>query len=69
MESEWFRYCVLLGFLFVAIFLAMVYTTDKISISVNAVSSKMAVVIPVSFAYLFAKEDVNGWFIVGLVLG
>jgi drug/metabolite transporter (DMT)-like permease len=68
MESEWFRYCVLLGFLFVAIFLAMAYTTDKISISVNAVSSKMAVVIPVSFAYFFAKEDVNGWFIVGLVL-
>ncbi len=67
-ESEWFRYCILLGFLFVAIFLAMAYTTDKISISVNAVSSKMAVVIPVLFAYFFAKEDVNGWFIVGLVL-
>lgn len=64
----WFSYCILLGFLFVAIFLAMAYTTDKISISVNAVSSKMAVVVPVLFAYFYVGEAISIWFIIGLVL-
>lgn len=67
-ESEWFKYCLLLGFLFVVIFLAMAYTTDKISISVNAVSSKMAVVIPVLFAFFWAKEELNISFMIGLIL-
>ena len=62
----WFSYCILLGFLFVAIFLATAYTTDKIS--VNAVSSKMAVVVPVLFAYFYVGEAISIGFIIGLVL-
>lgn len=64
----WFWYCLLLGFLFVAIFLAMAYTTDKISISVNAVSSKMAVVVPVVFAHFYVGETLSVWFILGLLI-
>lgn len=67
-QTEWFWYCLFLGCLFVVIFLAMAYTTDKISISVNAVSSKMAVVIPILFAYLFMDERITSWFVIGLIL-
>ncbi|MBT8327439.1 MAG: EamA/RhaT family transporter [Bacteroidia bacterium] len=67
-SAAWFHYCLVLGFLFVAIFYAMALTTEKIGISVNAVSSKMAVVVPVLFAYFFANEDVNLLFAGGILI-
>jgi drug/metabolite transporter (DMT)-like permease len=67
-QSEWFPYCILLGFLFVAIFFSMALTTEKLGISVTAVSGKMSVVIPVIFAFYFFKESIGWLFIVGLML-
>ena len=37
--------------LFVAIFFSMAMTTEKYGVSVNAVSAKMSVIIPVLFAF------------------
>ena len=68
LESDWFPYCILLGFLFVAIFFSMALTTEKMGISVTAVSGKMSVVIPILFAYIFWNENISIWFIVGLIL-
>jgi hypothetical protein len=51
--SDWFKYCIILGSLFVAIFLSMAMTTEKYGVSVNAVSAKMSVIIPVLFAYVY----------------
>ena len=67
-QSEWFPYCILLGFVFVAIFFSMALTTEKMGISVTAVSGKMSVVVPILFAYFFANEHLSPWFIIGLVL-
>ncbi|MFT4876774.1 MAG: drug/metabolite transporter (DMT)-like permease [Bacteroidia bacterium] len=67
-HEQWFIYCILLGFLFIAIFFSMALTTEKLGISVTAVSGKMSVVIPILFAYFFAKEDITLLFVIGLIL-
>jgi drug/metabolite transporter (DMT)-like permease len=46
----------------------MALTTEKLGISVTAVSGKMSVVIPILFAYFFAKEDITLLFVIGLIL-
>ena len=51
--QPWFTYCLLLGFLFIAIFFSMALTTEKLGISVTAVSGKMSVVIPILFAFFY----------------
>jgi len=66
--QPWFTYCLLLGFLFIGIFFSMALTTEKLGISVTAVSGKMSVVIPILFAYFYAKEEITLLFVVGLVL-
>ena len=66
--TDWFLYCLFLGFLFVAIFFSMASTVEKIGISVNAVSSKMAVVVPIMFAYFFANEEISTLFFFGIII-
>ena len=66
--SDWFKYCILLGCLFVAIFLSMAMTTEKYGVSVNAVSAKMSVIIPVLFAYTYNSEKLSIQFIFGILL-
>lgn len=68
MQASWFPYCILLGFVFVGIFFSMALTTEKLGISVTAVSGKMSVVVPVLFAYFFFNESLNVWFWLGLLL-
>ena len=66
--SEWFKFCLLLGCLFVAIFFSMALTTEKYGVSVNAVSAKMSVVIPVLFAYAYNSEKFSIQFIFGILM-
>lgn len=67
-NSEWFIYCLLLGCLFVAIFFSMAMTTEKYGVSVNAVSAKMSVLIPVLFAYVYNAEKMSLQFVLGIIL-
>ncbi len=67
-NSEWFKFCLLLGCLFVAIFFSMALTTEKYGVSVNAVSAKMSVVIPVLFAYAYNSEKFSIQFIFGILM-
>lgn len=66
--SDWFKYSIILGSLFVAIFLSMAMTTEKYGVSVNAVSAKMSVIIPVLFAYVYNSERLTIQFVVGILL-
>ncbi len=66
--QPWFTYCLLLGLLFIAIFFSMALTTEKLGVSVTAVSGKMSVVIPILFAFFYAKEEITALFVFGLVL-
>lgn len=69
LEHRWFLYAISLGAFFVLIFFLMATTTEKLGISVNAVSSKMSVVIPLVLAFLLFKEDFNILFGIGLSVG
>lgn len=66
--QEWFWVSLSLGGLFVSIFFLMALTTEKHGISVNAVSSKMSVVVPLLLAYLLLHEHFNLWYALGIVL-
>lgn len=67
LSTEWFQYCFILGTLFVAIFFCMALTTEKFGVSVNAVSTKMSVVIPVIFVSFFTGENISFVFVIGLI--
>ncbi len=67
-DQHWFLYSLLLGVLFISIFYLMALTTEKLGVSVNAVSNKMSVVIPVSFALIVAKESFSLLFLVGIII-
>ena len=67
-SMRWAQYSLGLGALFVAIFYAMAATTEKLSVSINAVSSKMSVIGPVLFAIVVMKESVSVLFWIGLAL-
>lgn len=67
-NHPWFFYALLLGSLFILIFFFMASTVEKLGISVNAVSSKMAVVIPLSFSFLMFGEALKPIFALGLLL-
>ncbi|MBT6234466.1 MAG: EamA/RhaT family transporter [Bacteroidetes bacterium] len=68
LSSEWFLYCLGLGIVFVAIFFSMALTTEKMGVSVTAVSGKMSVVIPILFAFVIAGEQLSLLFIIGVIL-
>ncbi len=66
--SSWFPWLLLLGCFFVLIFYLMALTTARLGISVNAVASKMAMVIPIALALVVLKEQVHFIFYIGLFL-
>ena len=67
-RSYWFPYLMLLGCFFVLIFFFMATTTVKLGVSVNAVSSKMAMIIPVLLAIVWFKETAPPLFFVGVFI-
>ncbi len=68
LQESWFQYALSLGVLFVLIFFSMAMCTEKLGISVNAVSSKMSVVIPLFLAFLLFNESFSLLYALGLIL-
>ena len=66
-EASGFYWVLALGGFFVLIFYFMALTTHHLGVSVNAVSSKMAMVIPIFLAFVVFKEEVKPLFIPGLL--
>ncbi len=67
-ESEGFVFTICLGLLFIFIFYAMAKTTTLFGIAVNAVSAKMAMVIPTLFFLIYLQEKIGIWGILGILL-
>ncbi|MBT8196664.1 MAG: EamA family transporter [Bacteroidia bacterium] len=57
-----------IGFLFIIIFMVMALTTQKISIAITSVASKMSLVIPIVVSIMVYNEKVNAKIIAGIVL-
>ncbi|MBR9918129.1 hypothetical protein GYB29_10715 [bacterium] len=67
-NTEWFLLCFFLGIIFVTVFWLMAYNTEVHGASINAMSSKMAVVVPVVFSIFVLKEQIHYLAIIGVCL-
>jgi len=65
---DWFYYSVLLGILFIVVFVLMAITTQKGGLSVVSIATKMSMVIPILFGLLYYKEDASVLKIIGILL-
>lgn len=57
--ESWFPFAVIIGLLFISLFNVMAYTAQNMGISVASVANKMAVVIPVIFAFIVYHEEIT----------
>ncbi len=67
-QRPWILGSVILGFLFIAIFMVMATTAQRNGLSVASVASKMSVVIPVVFAVIVYQEKLSLLKIAGILL-
>ena len=65
-ESPWWFHTLILGIVFVSIFLVMALTTQKAGMAVTSVAGKMSMVIPVMVGVLYFKEQLNSLQWIGL---
>lgn len=59
LESGWILHSMLLGILFIVVFIAMARCAQIHSISISTVAAKMGVLFPVLFGWLFLREHMN----------
>ena len=67
-DAPWLFNSLILGILFIFIFNIMALTTQKIGASTSSIASKMALVIPVIFAFIYYNETLNFLKITGIIL-
>ncbi|MCX7743116.1 MAG: DMT family transporter [Flavobacteriales bacterium] len=67
-ESHWCIHTLILGIVFISIFLVMALTTQKAGMAVTSVAGKMSMVIPVMVGVIYFKEKLNFWQWIGLVI-
>ncbi len=65
--KPWFPYASVIGFTFILVFMVFALSSQKAGVAVTAVSSKMSVVIPVSFGILVYAEVINVMKISGII--
>ncbi|WP_224482605.1 DMT family transporter [Robertkochia aurantiaca] len=65
--KPWFVGTIILGVLFISIFLVMARTAQKNGLSVASIAGKMSVVIPVIFAFIVYRESAGWMKILGIV--
>lgn len=58
-NEAWFKYTLILGFLFISVFYCIAQTAQKIGVSVSMVAAKLSVAIPVIFALFIHNETLG----------
>ncbi|MDD5570039.1 MAG: DMT family transporter [Bacteroidales bacterium] len=66
--ASWLKYSILNGILFVLMFNIFGISTQKAGISVSVISSKMSIIIPVFFAFIYFNDSVSSLRIAGIFL-
>ena len=67
-QSSWGVYTMILGILFITVFISMAVTAQKMGISVSVIAAKMGVVFPVVFAFVALNDPINALLIFGILL-
>jgi drug/metabolite transporter (DMT)-like permease len=68
LNAGWMPMAILIGILFIVVFFIIALSTQRAGIAVTSVASKMSVVIPISFSFLYFNESVSALKITGLLL-
>lgn len=67
-NQNWFTHALITGVLFIFMFYAIAYTSQKIGPSVASVANKLSVVIPVFFAIVLYNDSVSALKMAGIAL-
>jgi drug/metabolite transporter (DMT)-like permease len=67
-QEEWFKYTLILGFLFISVFYSIAQTAQKIGVSISMVAAKLSVTIPVVVALFMHNESLSGLKVAGILL-
>ena len=67
-QQSWFPISILLGFLFVALFQVMAYSSQKIDISTTTIANKITFIFPTIMGILFFNEDWSYLKIIGFLV-
>ena len=67
-NEDWFKYTLILGFLFISVFYSIAQTAQKIGVSVSMVAAKLSVAIPVIFALFIHNETLGVLKVAGILV-
>jgi drug/metabolite transporter (DMT)-like permease len=67
-NSDWFYISLILGVLFVLMFIIIGYSTKHAGITVTSIGTKMSVVIPVLFSIIYYHENIHLIKVTGIIL-
>lgn len=67
-KESWLPFAIIIGILFILIFLVMARSTQISGISATTIASKMSVILPISFSIIYFAEAVNVLKILGILL-
>ena len=65
---SWFKYALLMGVMFIAIFTVVGFATQKIGVAVASVAFKLSLVIPFIFSVYLYSEKISALKIIGIVI-
>jgi multidrug transporter EmrE-like cation transporter len=65
---RWIPFSSLIGLMFILMFILVGYTIPRIGLSLTTISTRMAVVVPITFSILFYHEEVGFTKIAGILL-
>lgn len=70
-DLGWVYFSLYMGLLFISAFYLMAWSAQKIGVTVSTVASKMSLIVPVLFSFIYLKVAVDNWliYVFGLVLG
>lgn len=68
LTSKWLPFAIIIGVLFIVVFLLMAYSTNVSGIALTTVAVKMSVIIPITFSILYFSESVSVLKISGISL-
>ncbi len=66
--NKWYYLAAVIGILFILMFFVIGISSQKIGIAITSVSSKMSVILPITFSIIYFSETVNVLKISGIIL-
>lgn len=67
-SSGWLPFAVIIGILFIVVFLLMAYSTNTTGIALTTIAVKMSVILPISFSIFYFREDITLIKVLGILL-